>query len=176
MAVSIPNKMAGMEIGASVFAPVSPEDFYRAVLDVRGFPAWAPGVRRVEVLSGEGGAGMLSEWEISVLGIRTSILSTLEDASTLSVLRWTYSGPVSGRGECSVERFGDGALAEFRTALTPTDPFLARLARARTIADTAGTHLKRSLLRLGRLVAGDEARVLVGPVTTTRPTLRKPEG
>src|SRR4028119_1283951 len=54
MGVSTTNNFGQMELGAAVFAPVAPEDFYEAVLDVRGFPAWAPGVRRVGVLSGEG--------------------------------------------------------------------------------------------------------------------------
>ena len=61
MNVARSSKIRGIDVGAGVFAPVAPEDFFWAVLDVRGFPAWAPGVRRVEVLSGEGGAGMLSE-------------------------------------------------------------------------------------------------------------------
>ena len=91
-------------MAAAVFAPVAPEDFYEAVLDVRGFPAWAPGVRRVEVMSGEGEAGMLSEWEVSFLGLRKKVLSKLEEAEAPFRLRWTYAGPVEGWGGCSIER------------------------------------------------------------------------
>jgi len=79
-------------LAAAVFAPVAPEDSYEAVIDVRGFPAWEPGVRRVEVLSGEGGAGMLSEWEISFLGFSKRVLSVLEEAELPSRLRWAGRG------------------------------------------------------------------------------------
>jgi len=164
MNVATPNKMRGIQVGASVFAPVAPEDFFRALLDVRGFADWAPGVRRVEVLSGEGGAGMVSEWEVSFLGLRKRVLSALEDAETPSRLRWTYDGPVEGWGECSIEGSGGGAVAVFKTQLAPTDALIARLARGTAAENAARGHLKRSLARLGRLVAGEGARVTVGPV------------
>ena len=156
---------------ASVFAPVAPEDFYEAVLDVRGFPAWAPGVRRVGVISGEGAAGMVSEWEVSFLGFRETVRSVLEEAEGPYRLRWTYDGPVGGWGGCSIEDVGGGALASFRTALSPRDPLLAVLSRGAAARGAARAHLKRALSRLGRLVAGDDARVLVGPVPA-RETLR----
>ena len=155
-------------MGAAVFAPVAPEEFYEALLDVGGFPAWAPGVRRVEVVSGEGAAGMLSEWEVSLLGFKRRVLSALEDAETPSRLRWTYAGPVEGWGACSIEGSGDGAVAVFRTQLAPADPLLARLARGALATNAARGHLKRSLARLGRLVAGNEERVMVGPVVEGR--------
>jgi hypothetical protein len=168
MDVATSNKTRGIEIGASVFAPVAPEDLYEAVLDVRGFPAWAPGVRRVEVLSGEGGAGMLSEWEVSFLGLGRRIPSVLEAAEAPHRLRWTYGGPVEGWGACSIESSGDGSVAVFRTQLAPADPLLARLARGALATNAARGHLKLSLARLGRLVAGDEERVMVGPVVEGR--------
>jgi|ERR671916_2348742 hypothetical protein len=168
MTVTKQNKMRGMEIAASLFAPVAPEDFYRAVLDVRGFPAWAPGVRRVEVLSGEGEAGMLSEWEVSFLGIRKRVTSVLRDAEAPSLLRWTYEGPVEGWGECSVEALGDGTVAAFRTDLAPADPLLARLIRGDSAKNAARAHLKHSLKQLGRLVSEDPTGVLVGPITDER--------
>lgn len=164
MIVSTSNKTDGIEIGASVFAPVAPEEIYRAVLDVRGFPAWAPGVRRVEVLSGEGEAGMVSRWEVSFLGFRRSVLSVLEDARSPSRLRWRYEGPVGGWGECLVEGVGDGAVVVFRTEISPSDPLLTRLARGGVARNAARDYLRRSLLRLGRLVSGGESRVLVGPI------------
>jgi Polyketide cyclase / dehydrase and lipid transport len=171
MKVATSNKSGGIELGAAVFAPVAPGDFYEAVLDVRGFPAWAPGVRRVEVISGEGAAGMLSEWEVSFLGFRKTVRSVLEEAEGPSRLRWSYDGPVGGWGACSIEPVGDGALALFRTALSPADPSLAVLARGPTARGAARTHLRRSLSRLGRLVAGDDARVRVGahPVWDQKP-------
>ena len=162
--------MRGIEVGASVFAPVAPEDFFRAVLDVRGFPAWAPGVRGVEVLSGEGGPGMLSEWEVSFLGLRRRVPSVLEEAEAPHRLSWTYGGPVEGWGACSIKGSGDGAVAVFRTHLAPADPLLARMARGAPATNAARGHLKRSLARLGWLVAGSEERVLVGPVVEGRQT------
>jgi len=168
MDVAISNKTGRMELGAAVFAPVAPEAFYEAVLEVRGFPAWAPGVRRVGVLSGEGGAGMLSEWEVSFLGFTKKVYSELLVAESPSRLRWSYGGPVEGWGGCSVEPVGEGTLASFRTALAPADPLLAYLARGAAARGAARTHLRRSLSRLGRLVAGDDARVMVGPVVERR--------
>lgn len=107
---------------------------------------------------------MLSEWEVSFLGFRKRVLSVLEEADAPSRLRWTYEGAVEGWGECSIECVGDGALASFGTAPAPADPLLAHLARGSSARDATRSQLKRALFRLGRLVAGDDARVLVGPV------------
>ena len=165
MNVAIPNNAYETMVGASVFAPVPAERLYEAVLDVRSFPAWAPGVRRVEVLAGGGEPGMLSEWEISLLGLRRRVRSVLEEVEAPNYLRWTYDGPVKGWGECFVEHVGDGSLAEFKTALCPADPLLAELARSASVRGAARGHLKRSLVRLGRLVAGDHASVSVGALS-----------
>ncbi len=86
-------------MAVEIFAPVAPEHFYEAVLDVRGFPAWVPGVRRVEALSGEGKIGMASEWEVSFLGFWRWVVSVLEEAVAPLNLRWSYDGPVGGWGE-----------------------------------------------------------------------------
>ncbi len=136
---------------------------YEAVCDVRSFPAWAPGVRRVEVVEGSGEPGMLSEWEVSFLGLRRKFRSVLEDAEPPEFLRWTYKGPVAGWGECSLEDRGEWTLAEFRTLLSPSEPSLERLVRSASARRAATTHLKRSPARLGRFVAG-ERRVVVGPL------------
>ena len=163
MNVAAPNKMQGIEIGASVLAPVAREEFYRAVLDVRGFALWAPGVRRVDVISAEGEAGMLSEWEVSLLGFGKKVASVLEEARGPSLLRWTYSGPVEGWGECEIREAGGGSVAAFRTAVEPVDPLLAGLLRSDAAKGAVRSHLRRSLARLGRLVSGGDAGVVVGP-------------
>jgi Polyketide cyclase / dehydrase and lipid transport len=64
------------------------------MLDVQSFPRWAPGVRRVEVVEGPNGPGMISEWEVSILGLRRRISSVLEEAESPTLLRWTYDGLV----------------------------------------------------------------------------------
>ncbi len=161
---------------AAVFAPVWPEDFYEAVLDVRGFPAWAPGVRRFEVISGEGGAWMVSDWEVSFLGFGKTVRSVLEETESPYRLRWTYDGPVGGWGGCSIEEAEGGILASFRTELSPKDPLLAVLSQGAAARGAARTHLKRALSRLGRLVAGDEARVLVGSVPVKETLAGVPAG
>jgi hypothetical protein len=107
---------------------------------------------------------MVSEWEISFLGFGKTVRSVLEEAEGPSRLRWTYDGPVGGWGGCSIEPVGGGAVASFRTMLSPRDPLLAALSRGAAARGAARAHLKRALFRLGRLVAGDDARVLVGPV------------
>ena len=154
-------------IGASVFVPVSGWMLYEAVRDVQSFPSWAPGVRRVEVLEGPAGPGMISEseWEVSFLGLKRRLLSVLEEDEPAAFLRWTYEGPITGWGECVISSSGYGTLAEFRTALSPVDPRLQRLMRSAFVRDAAYGHLKRSLARLGGVVSGGSGRVVVGPPT-----------
>ena len=151
-------------LGASVFVPVPPERLYETVLDVRSFPRWAPGVRRVEVLEGAGKPGMVSEWEISFLGFKRKILSVLEEAESPALLRWTYEGLVCGWGECYIKDWGDGALAGFRTELCLAESTLERLMRAPAVRDAATCHLKRCLARFGQVVSGDGGGVRVGPL------------
>ncbi len=167
MNVATSDNTREAEIGASLFAPVPAQRLYAAVLDVRNFPAWAPGVRRVEVLANGGRRGMTSEWEVSFLGLRREVFSVLEEADEPGFLRWTYEGPVTGWGECSIRDEGYGAIADFWTFLRPTDPFLGGLFRSAPVRDAVRGHLKRSLARLGRLAAGEDARVLVGPPSET---------
>ena len=160
----MPNTTAEGAIGASLFVPAPPESLYEAVLDVRSFPLWAPGVRRVEVVEGPGGPGMVSEWEISVLGMRRKVRSVLEEAEPPEFLRWSYSGPVRGWGECGISALGDGALAEFKTELRPQDPALERLIRTCAVRGAATSHLKRCLARLGRAASGSGDGARVGPL------------
>ena len=175
MIVATQNKVGGGVIGASVFVPVPAWRLYEAVRDVRDFPRWAPGVRRVEVLGGPAGPGMLSEWEISFLGLKRRVRSVLEEDEPAAFLRWTYEGPITGWGECVIKSSGYGTLAEFRTALSPVDPRLQRLMQSAFVRDAAYSHLKRSLARLGGLLSGDGGRVLVGPTTNLAREREEPE-
>ncbi len=165
MVVATQNNMGERVIGASIFVPVPGWRLYEAVRDVQRFPSWAPRVRRVEVLEGSAGAGMISEWEISFLGLKRRLWSVLEEDEPAAFLRWTYEGPITGWGECVIEGSGYGTLAEFRTVLSPADPRLQRLMHSAFVRDAACSHLKRSLAQLGRLVSGGSGRVMVGPPT-----------
>jgi hypothetical protein len=163
VSVTMLNKTSNEVIGASLFVPVPARDLYEVVLDVRSFPSWAPGVQHVEVLEGPIGPGMVSEWEVSILGLRRRIFSVLEEAEYPALLRWTYDGLVRGWGRCIIKDWDDGALAEFRTELHPTEPVLKKIMRMPTAKGAASSHLKRSLARLGQVVSGSGARVRVGP-------------
>lgn len=167
MIVAIPNKKClethERVIGASVFTLATPDAFYEAVRDVRSFPDWAPGVRRVEVLAGSGGPGMLSEWEVSFLGLRKKVRSVLEEAGRPGFLRWSYDGPVEGWGECAIRERGVGTLAEFRTGIVPADQRLVSLMGSSMARGAASSQLRRALQRLGHLVAPDGGQVIVGP-------------
>jgi uncharacterized membrane protein len=79
-----------------MFVPVPAARLYEVLLDVERFPCWAPAVRRVKVLEGGPGVGMVSEWELSALGLRKRVLSVLETADSSCRLRWTYEGPIQG--------------------------------------------------------------------------------
>ena len=153
MGLTILNKRTEQSIAARLYVSAPPEDLYAAVLDVRGFPGWAPGVRRVELVEGPVGPGMVSEWEVSVLGLRRKVRSVLEEAEPFGFLRWSYDGPVRGWGECEISAFGDGATAAFTTGLRPEDPALNRLAGIAAASGAATTHLKRCLARLGQTVS-----------------------
>jgi hypothetical protein len=165
MIVAPQHKIHERVIAASLRVPVPGWRLYEAVRDVRSFPRWAPGVRRVEVLEGPAGPGMISEWEISFLGLDRSVWSVLEEDEPAAFLRWTYEGPIMGWGECVIKSSDHGTLAEFRTAFSPVDPRLQRLMRSALLRDAAYGHLKRSLARLGALVSGGSGRVVVGPPT-----------
>ncbi|MGB3632983.1 MAG: SRPBCC family protein [Rubrobacteraceae bacterium] len=154
-----------MSLGASVFVPVPAARLYEVLLDVKNFPRWAPAVRRVEVLEGGPGSGMISEWELSILGVRKRVLSLLETADSSERLRWTYEGPIQGWGACVLRERGDGTLADFSTELHVAEPVLERLLQRLPVSGLATSQLKRSLAGLGRMVSGerDVNRVVVGP-------------
>jgi hypothetical protein len=164
VSATILNNTRDGTIGASLFVPVPARELYEVVLDVRNFPGWAPGVRRVELVEGPLGPGMVSEWEVSVLGLRWRISSTLVEAEAPRLLRWTYEGPVRGWGECAIKDRGDGALAEFRTELRPAEPVLEKLTSLLPARNAAHNHLKRCLARLGRAVSENGGGVRVGPL------------
>jgi len=165
VSATILNKASNGVIGASLLVPAPARDLYEVVLDVRNFPSWAPGVRCVEVVEGPAGAGMISEWEVSVLGLRRRISSVLVEAEYPTLLRWTYEGLVYGWGECRIRNWDDdGALAEFRTELQPMEPALEKLMRSLPVRNAASVHLKRCLARLGQVVSGNRDRVRVGPL------------
>ncbi len=158
------RKNAGIsEIGASVFVPVRPEVLHAEILDVRGFPRWAPGVRRVEVLDRAGMPGMVSEWEISVLGMRRRVLSVLELAEP-DRLRWSYEGPILGWGECALRDRGAGTLARFETGFQAADPRVSWLMGTRLAHNTAERYLRDALSNLGGVTSGERGGVRVGPL------------
>lgn len=164
VSVTMLNNMGNGVIGAGLLVPAPARYLYEVVLDVESFPRWAPGVRRVEVVEGPVGPGMVSEWEVSILGVRRRVSSVLVEAESPALLRWTYEGLIRGWGECAIESWGDSTLAEFRTELCTTEPALEKLMRTLPIRNAATLHLKRCLTRLGQLVSGDGGRVLVGPL------------
>lgn len=163
VSLTILNRTEERVIGASLFVPAPPEDLYEAVLDVRAFPAWALGVRRVEIVEGPVGPGMVSEWEVSVLGLRRRVSSVLEEAERPGFLRWSYAGPIRGWGECEISPLGGSTLATFRTELRPEDPALEKLTRTAAARTASTAHLKRCLARLGQTVSGSDG-TRVGPL------------
>ena len=149
---------------ADVFVPAPASQLYEILLDVRSFPRWVPAVRRVEILEGPIGPGMVSEWEVLALGIRKRVRSVLEAAEDDEFLRWSHEGPVRGWGECRLRERGNGTLARFITGIHVAEPLLRRLACRPSVHSLANSQLKRSLAGLGKFVCGPDAgdRVLVG--------------
>jgi hypothetical protein len=168
VSAAMPDNLSSGVIGASLFVPSPARDLYEAVLDVRSFPRWAPGVRDVEVLARAGESGMVSVWEVSVFGLKKKILTVLKEAESSAFessafLRWTYEGPVRGWGQCAIRDWSDGALAEFRTELYPGEPTLRKLMHMPATKSATKSYLRRCLVRLGRAVSGEDARIRVGP-------------
>lgn len=165
MNFAVENESKGLSLGASVFVPAPATLLYEALLDVGSFPKWAPAVHRVEVLEGGPGAGMVSEWELSVLGIRKRVRSLLETAEPSGRLRWTYEGTVCGWGACVLREQEHGTVADFSTELRVAEPRLERLLNRLPVRGVATSQLKRSLAGLGRMVCSEHeaGRVLVGP-------------
>jgi ribosome-associated toxin RatA of RatAB toxin-antitoxin module len=164
VSATILNKARDGIIGASLFVPVPARELYEVMLDVRGFPGWAPGVRRVEVIERPLAPGMVSEWEVSVFGLSRRISSILLKAEAPRLLLWTYEGPVRGWGECTIRDRGGGALAEFKTELRPAEPILERLMGSLPVRTATYNHLKRCLVRLGQLASENDGEVRVGPL------------
>lgn len=161
------SKTTNAVIGASLLVPSPALDLYEVMLDVRNFTTWAPGVRRVDVLEGYGKPGMVSEWEICFLGLKTRLLSVLEEAESPALLRWNYDGLVGGWGQCVITEQGESALALFHTELWATEPHLKKLMQMWPAREAASAHLKRCLARLGRMVSGDGSKVWVGSAFST---------
>lgn len=155
-----------LRFGASLFAPVSAEEVFEVVRDVRGFPVWAPGVRRVEVFGDELESGTVSEWEVSVLGITKTVSSVLEVCDAPGLLRWEYTSPLRGWGRCAVRPGAGGTVAEFSTEILVEDPRLRRLARRLPVYGIAGSYMRRALQGLGQTVCGEDATFFVGPLET----------
>ena len=164
------GKTTNVAVGASLWVPSSINDLYKVVLNVRGFPSWAPRVQRVEVLEGHQEPGMVSEWEVSFLGLKRTFRSVLEEAEPPTLLRWSYEDLISGWGGCEIRERGEGALAVFETQLWAQEPLLAKLVGNVGVREVATSHLKRCLSRLGRMVVSedDAERVRVGPVEVAR--------
>lgn len=164
MDVARESNVQGVALGASVYASVPAERLYEAVRDVRGFPRWAPGVRRVEVIRAPGEPGMFSEWEVAFFGFRRKVWSVLEEVVPRTFLRWSYGGQISGWGRCELRSDGGWTLAEFRTELELEEAWMRSLLRSAPVREAAHGHLRRALGRLGAIVTRDGGRFVVGPL------------
>ncbi|TCJ18083.1 SRPBCC family protein [Rubrobacter taiwanensis] len=170
MDASSKNGAERRRIGASLLVPTAPERVYAAVLDAQRFPEWAAGVRGVEILRQSeppNSPGMVSEWEVSVLGVRRRVVSVLEETEAPRHLRWSYVSVLDGWGECRIRPNGSGTLVEFATEFRVCEPHVERLLRSPISENVMRHYLQRSLLRLGEISLPDgQGRdgVRVGPL------------
>ncbi len=100
---------------------------------------------------------MVSEWEVSALGIKKRVQSVLEVAEDDEFLRWSYAGFVQGWGECRLWERGDGTLARFATSIYVAEPMLRRLACRSSVRSLANSQLRRSLAGLGKFIRDPDA-------------------
>jgi ribosome-associated toxin RatA of RatAB toxin-antitoxin module len=141
-------------IGASVVVPAPPEMVYANVLKVENFPAWAAGVRNVEVLRQSDpphSPGMVSEWEVSLLSVRRRVVSVLDESEAPNHLRWSYISMIHGWGECWISTSAGATLVEFATEFHVREPHLDRLLHSSFSEGVVRHYLRRSLLKLGEI-------------------------
>lgn len=91
---------------------ISPEQAFTALLDVRGFPRWAVGLRGARALDERGGEtgeikpGTTLEFVLSAAGLTHTVSSEITAVDPPHVLEWRYTNGATGFGGWYVERAG----------------------------------------------------------------------
>jgi hypothetical protein len=139
----------------------TPESAFAALLDVRGLPQWALGLRRARVLdaAGESTAAEVRprsvlEFTLSAAGLTHRVLSTVTVLEAPHRLEWRYTAGATGRGGWLVEEAGEGTVRMTLTTDYEVEPeWLNTISHRPFFRGLIEQLLRRSMRRLGERLA-----------------------
>ncbi len=136
----------------------SRERIFAALLDVRRFPEWALGLRRVRVLNAERVAetsevrpGVALEFTLSAAGLTHRVVGTVTAVEPPQRLEWRYTEGAVGRGGWLLEDAGPGTVRlTLSTDYTVKPAWLDRIAHRPFFRGLTEELLGRSIRRFER--------------------------
>ena len=136
----------------------SRERIFAALLDVRRFPEWALGLRRVRVLNTERGAatsevrpGVGLECTLSAAGLTHRVVGTVTVVEPPQRLEWRYTEGAAGSGGWLLEDAGPGTVRlTLSTDYTVKPAWLDGIAHRPFFRGRTEDLLRRSIRRFER--------------------------
>jgi uncharacterized protein YndB with AHSA1/START domain len=136
----------------------SRERIFTALLDVRQFPEWARGLRRVRVLNTVGAAetsevrpGAALEFTLSAAGLTHRVVGTVTVVEPPHRLEWRYTEGATGSGGWLLEDVGpDTVRLMLSTDYAVKPAWLDRIAHRPFFRELTEDLLRRSLRRFER--------------------------
>jgi uncharacterized protein YndB with AHSA1/START domain len=136
----------------------SRERIFAALLDVRRFPEWALGLRRVRVLNTERVAvtsevrpGVGLEFTLSAAGLTHRVVGTVTVVEPPRRLEWRYTEGAAGSGGWLLEDAGPGTVRlTLSTDYTVKPAWLDRIAHRPFFRGLTEDLLRRSIRRFER--------------------------
>ena len=136
----------------------SQERIFAALLDVRRFPEWALGLRRVRVLNTKGVAetsevrpGVGLEFTLSAAGLTHRVVGTVTVVEPPQRLEWRYTEGAAGSGGWLLEDAGPGTVRlTLSTDYTVKPAWLDRIAHRPFFRGLTEDLLGRSIRRFER--------------------------
>jgi uncharacterized protein YndB with AHSA1/START domain len=136
----------------------SRERIFAALLDVRRFPEWALGLRRVRVLdatskkeTSEVRPGVALEFTLSAAGLTHRVVGTVTVVEPSHRLEWRYAEGATGSGGWLLEDIGPGTVRlTLSTDYTVKPAWLDRIAHRPFFRGLVEDLLRRSIRRFER--------------------------
>jgi uncharacterized protein YndB with AHSA1/START domain len=136
----------------------SRERIFAALLDVRRFPEWALGLRRVRVLdatskkeTSEVRPGVALEFTLSAAGLTHRVVGTVTVVEPPHRLEWRYAEGATGSGGWLLEDIGPGTVRlTLSTDYTVKPAWLDRIAHRPFFRGLVEDLLRRSIRRFER--------------------------
>ena len=129
---------------------VSRDQVFAALLDVRSFPEWGYGLRKVKLLHGatELRPGAAMEFVLSAGGLVHHVVSTIDEIEEARRIAWRYTSGASGTGGWILEDSGsDTVRMTLFTDYQVHPAWLNRLAHRPFFRNLTEDLLRRSMRR-----------------------------